>query len=105
LNDVATLEGRQVYSKVFRGGDLYELDAGCNTAYDFDLQEIAPFPEQTKLHKTDMVRVLHFCFVDSASLLGVASHTLLDLLFGYCLSILAPFGTTLPASHHPSLPD
>lgn len=53
---ITTPKGRQVYSKVFRGGDLYELDAGCNTAYDFDLQEIAPFPEPTKLRKTDMVR-------------------------------------------------
>ena len=37
------------------GGEVEAFDAGCNTAYDFDLQELVPFAKPFKLYKTDVL--------------------------------------------------
>ena len=58
----AHLLGRKLYTTLTRGGK-YIHDLGCDTAYDFDLQQILPFEKEVKLYKTDTLKAS--CVYDS----------------------------------------
>jgi len=58
----AHLLGRKLYTSLTRKGK-YIHDLGCDTAYDFDLQQILPLEKEVKLYKTDTLKAN--CVYDS----------------------------------------
>jgi hypothetical protein len=59
--------GRKLWTSVYRQGQ-YAFDAGCDPAYDFDLQQIAPF-DRFQLYNTDTL--IANCIYDSRSRPGI----------------------------------